>query len=288
VGIADVLRRRGARVVFVIEESFAGTLVAKGFEEVQMRLKPKPEVAEEPGQFWKDFIRDTAPQFRKSTIKQLETLIKPIWTELVDGAMYVNARLEQIFVEVEPDVIVQDNVVAFPAVVSAGVPWVRIVSCNPLEVVDPALPPAFSGLPIADTSDWPRFRRAYLDLHVDLHRDFSAFAQAHGCPALPEREFTYESPYLNLYVYPAEVDYRRASALAPTWHRLDSCVRATDAAFESPGSLAASGKLIYLSLGSLGSADTDLMSRLIDLISRTNHRVIASKGAATRQIEPAG
>jgi UDP:flavonoid glycosyltransferase YjiC (YdhE family) len=39
VGIADVLRRRGRRVVFVIEESFAGTLEAQGFEERLMRLR---------------------------------------------------------------------------------------------------------------------------------------------------------------------------------------------------------------------------------------------------------
>ena len=99
VGIADVLRRRGARCVFVVEESFAGTLEAKGFEEARMRLKPPPEVEEEPGQFWKDFVRDTAPEFRKPTIEQLETFIKPVWEELVDGAQYVQPRLEEIFAE---------------------------------------------------------------------------------------------------------------------------------------------------------------------------------------------
>ena len=72
VGIGEVLRQRGHRVVFVIEESFAGTLEEKGFEERLMRLAPPPEVEEEPGQFWKDFIRETAPVFRKSTFDQLE------------------------------------------------------------------------------------------------------------------------------------------------------------------------------------------------------------------------
>lgn len=85
-GIGAVLKRRGHRVVFVLEESFDGTLEARGFEERLMRLKPKPEVPEQPGQFWKDFIRETAPQFPKPTIEQLETLIKPIWEELIDGA----------------------------------------------------------------------------------------------------------------------------------------------------------------------------------------------------------
>src|SRR5512140_632573 len=143
VGIGDVLRRRGHRVVFVVEESFAGTLEAKGFEEQLMRLGPAPETPEEPGQFWKDFIRDTAPAFRQSTLEQLETFIAPTWQALLDGARYVDERLVEIFDEVAPDVIVEDNVCALPAIPASGRPWVRIAACNPLEVDDPALPPVF-------------------------------------------------------------------------------------------------------------------------------------------------
>ena len=76
VGIGNVLKERGHRVVFVVEESFAGTLEAKGFEEATMRLAPPPEEPEVPGQFWKDFIRETAPEFRKPTIEQLETFLR--------------------------------------------------------------------------------------------------------------------------------------------------------------------------------------------------------------------
>src|SRR6266566_4456608 len=80
VGIGDVLRRRGHRVVFIIEESFAGTLEAQGFEE---RV---------PGQFWKDFIRDTAPVFRLPTVDQLAGFIAPTFAALVDGAKHVDGR----------------------------------------------------------------------------------------------------------------------------------------------------------------------------------------------------
>src|SRR5215212_3145668 len=106
VGIGDVLRRRGHRVVFIVEESFAGTLEAKGFEERHMRLGPAPESDEEPGQFWKDFIRDTAPVFRKPTIEQLGAFIAPTMQALVDGAKFVDGRLAEIFDEVAPDAIV--------------------------------------------------------------------------------------------------------------------------------------------------------------------------------------
>ena len=118
IGIGRILAQRGARVVFVVEESFAGTLEAKGFEERLMRLQPPPDKPEEPGQFWKDFIADTAPHFRESTFEQIQTLIRPIWQSLIDGAVYVEPRLREIFAELRPDVIVEDNVVALPAVVT--------------------------------------------------------------------------------------------------------------------------------------------------------------------------
>ncbi len=38
------------------------------------------------------------------------------------------------------------------------------------------------------------------------------------------------------------------------------------------------GRLVYLSLGSLGSADVELMRRLVDVLSRSPHRFIVSKG----------
>ena len=51
------------------------------------------------------------------------------------------------------------------------------------------------------------------------------------------------------------------------------------ATFELPEQLAGGeGKLVYLSLGSLGSADVELMRRLIEVLSRSPHRFIVSKG----------
>ena len=282
VGIGRVLLERGADVTFVVEESFAGTLVAQGFEEALMRLKPPAEVEEVPGQFWKDFVRDTAPEFRKPTIDQLETFILPVWQELVDGARYVDDRLREIFGELEPDVIVQDNVVGFPAVLAFGRPWVRIVSCNPLELKDPALPPTFSGYPTRDRSGWDEFRRRYRELHEPLQAQFSAFCEERGATPLPGLEFDHESPFLNLYLYPEELDYERSRPLGPTWQRLDSCVRSVDEPFEPPPG---EGALVYVSLGSLGSADVALMNRLVAALAETPHRYVVSKGPQHELIE---
>ena len=278
VGIGALLRQRGHRVVFVIEESFAGTLEAKGFEEARMRLQPPPETEEEPGQFWKDFIRETAPEFRKPTIEQLEGFLAPTWQALIDGALYVDDRLREIYEEVRPDVVVEDNVVCFPALPASGVPWVRIVSCNPLELKDPELPPVFSGYPTDDRSGWAGFWTEYDRVLGPVQEAFSSQVTDRGCPPLPPREFIHESRFLNLYVYPREVDYPRSRPLAPTWHPLDSSVREEEQRYRIPEGLDRGGGLVYLSLGSLGSADVALMQRLIELLGTTEYGVIVSKG----------
>jgi MGT family glycosyltransferase len=279
VGIGDILRRRGHRVVFIVEESFAGALEAQGFEERLMRLAPPPEEPEVPGQFWKDFIRETAPVFRKPTIEQLGEFIAPTFQALVDGAVYVDDRLREIIGELEPDVIVEDNVVAFPALPACGRPWVRIVSCNPTEVRDPDVPPPFSGYPGDDQSAWPAYWDEWARTHGEMHAQFSALCEQRGAPPLPGVEFMHESPWLNLTLYPDEADYPRARPLGDTWHNLQTSVRATDAPWELPEPLAGrEGPLVYLSLGSLGSADVELMQKLVDSLADAPYRVIVSKG----------
>jgi MGT family glycosyltransferase len=286
VGIGEVLRRRGHRVVFVIEESFAGTLEEKGFEERLMRLAPPPEVPEEPGQFWKDFIRDTAPVFRKSTFDQLEEFMAPTWQALFDGARYVDERLVEIFDELQPDAIVEDNVCAFPAIPASGRPWVRIVSCNPLELKDPELPPPYTGLPLDDRSEWERYRDEYRRAIDDMQREFSEFCVERGAPSLPPGEMIHESPWLNLYLYPREVDYPRSMRLAPTWHNLESSVRTTDASWSVPPEIAdREGSLVYVSLGSLGSGDVPLMRELVAALAETPQRYVVSKGPQHSEYE---
>jgi MGT family glycosyltransferase len=285
VGIGDVLRRRGHRVLFIVEESFAGTLEAQGFEERTMRLTPPPETEEAPGQFWKDFIRDTAPVFRRSTTEQLGEFIAPTFEALIDGAKYVDARLLEILDELRPDLVVEDNVVTFPALFASGVPWARIDSCNPLEIKDPDLPPVFSGLPSTDRSGWADFWDAYRAAHDEMHADFDQFCRERGAPPLPRDDFIHESPTLNLYLYPEEVDYPRRRGLGPTWHNLGASVRATDAAWEVPAELVGEGPLVYLSLGSLGSADVELMRTLVAELAEAPYRFIVSKGPQAAEFD---
>jgi UDP:flavonoid glycosyltransferase YjiC (YdhE family) len=290
IGVGDVLRRRGHRVVFAAEASWKGRLEPLGFEEDLVDLAPRGEAAtgaagQDAGQFWKDFVRDTAPEFRKPTIEQLDTWIRPVWEELTGGARYCQRQLAGIVGRARPDVIVEDNVVGFPALMTAGVPFVRIVSCNPLEIKDPNLPPAFSGYPAAGQAGWQAFRAEYERACRPVWAQFNAWVTEQGAPPLPDLEFIHEGA-VNLYLYPELADYQRLRPLGASWHRLDSSVRQTDEKFALPDTLAGrGGALIYFSLGSLGSADVPLMRRVVSCLSATPHRYIVSKGPLHDQIE---
>ena len=290
IGIGKVLLERGHRVVFAAEASWSGKLKALGFEEDLVDLAPPADsdVEQDAGQFWKDFIRDTSPEFRKPTIDQLSTFMLPTWQALIDGAKYCEPQLKEIIARVKPDVVVEDNVLCFPALMTAGVPFIRIVSCNPLEITGSNIAPAYSGHPANDRTQWDAFRAEYDRTHRSTWTDFNEWVIEQGAAPLPDLQFIHESTAANLYVFPKEADYVDVRPLNSTWHRMDSSVRETDQDFALPA-LASSrpdgSALIYLSLGSLGSADVDLMKRLVDVLGRTPHRFIVSKGPQHEDFE---
>ena len=136
--------------------------------------------------------------------------------------------------------IVEDNVVVFPGVLHPGRPWVRIVSCNPLEMKDPDIPPIVLRLPgrrprRAGTRSGAEYQAGARGPAGELQR----LLHERGARRLPEAEFIQESPYLNLYLYPEEADYARARR----WRRRGTgwtraCAR-TDDDFELPDHVAA-------------------------------------------------
>jgi MGT family glycosyltransferase len=290
IGLAAILRDRGHTIVFAAESSWAGKLAPLGFAEELVDLAAPTDGAgdQDAGKFWTDFIAETAPEFRKPTIEQLATFIQPTYQALIDGAKYSEPRLREIIATHRPDVVVEDNVVLFPALVTSGAPFVRIVSCSPLEVPGPGIPPPFSGLPSADdTTQWDAYRAEFDRTHRAMWADFDAWARAQGAEGLPELEFMPRANAANLYVYPAEADYVAARPLDSSWTRMDSSVRETDEEYVVPADVAVrpdDSALGYLSLGSLGGADVELMQRLVDVLGTTRHRFIVSKGPQADRI----
>jgi MGT family glycosyltransferase len=284
VAIANVLAERGHRIVFVVDESFEGELVKRGFEERMMRMAPPEENADPTADPWAEFIRVTAPEFRKPTIEQIETVTKPIWEALVAGEQYSHGLIMEIWDDIRPDVVCTDNVTGYPSVELAGAPWVRFVSANPLEMRDVDLPPVLSGLPIDDRSQWQAFKDEYRRQHGSLLTEHNDFRASVGVAPCPVDEFNTNSPWCNLYLFPEAADYPRSVSLDPTWHRLNSTVRTTEEPFDVDAMVPGHGKVVYLSLGSLGCMDVRLMQRLIDAMATTEHRTIVSMGPLKDQM----
>jgi MGT family glycosyltransferase len=283
IGLGKVLLDKGHRVVFAAEASWAGKLEPFGFVEDLVDLAaPDPDAGEEAaGQFWIDFINETAPEFAKPTLEQLAAFVQPTYQALIDGAKYCEPQLREIIGRHRPDAIVEDNVVSFPALMTSDGAFVRIVSCNPLEIRGDDVAPVFSGYAADDRTGWADFLGEFDRTHDATWAAFDAWCREQGTPPLPKRDFMHTSPHANIYVYPRELDYTDARPLDATWHRIDSSVRETDDQYAVPPDLAdrpADSGLIYLSLGSLGGADIGLMQRLIDILGATRHRVIVSMG----------
>ena len=128
-----------------------------------------------------------------------------------------------------------------------------------------------------------RFASAYAARAGELQAGFSDYCVARGAPPLPQLRMIHESPWLNLTLYPDELDYPRSRPLGPTWHNLQCCVRGTDAPWEPPEP--DGRRLVYLSLGSLGSADVELMRDLVTALADTPHRYVVSRGPRQDEYE---
>jgi MGT family glycosyltransferase len=283
IGMGDILHRRGHRVVIVIDPTWKGKLSSPGLEEyvIEIDNSASKDAEQRPGEYWANYVRDALPKFRQPTYIQVETYIRPTWQAMIEEVKLYNQHLRSVIDHIRPDVIVQDSNLCFPTVATSGVPCVRIVSCNPLEMPGKDIPPAYSGLPQDDNSGWDEFRAKYDRVHRPIWKEFSAWVQSQGAPPLPDLHFIYDSEYANIYIYPQEADYVVNRPLDPTWHRIDSSVRETDTSYELPASVRDrpnDSGLVYVSLGSLGCADVALMQRLIDALGRSHHRFIVSKG----------
>ncbi len=289
IGVAAKLRDRGHTIVFAAESSWAGKIAKYGFIEELVDLAAPVEGAEDgdAGQFWTDFIAETAPEFAKPTFAQLETFIGPTYQALIDGAKYCEPRLREIVDKHRPDVIVEDNVVLFPALSTAGKPFVRFISCSPLEVPGADVPPPFSGLPSDDRSEWAAYRTEFDRALRPMWEDFDAWVRQQGGAPLPDLEFMPRDNAATIYIYPEEADYVDRRPLDTSWTRVDSSIRETDEDYVLPAEMAdrpGDSALIYLSLGSLGAADVSLMQRLVDILGTTRHRFIVSKGPQADKI----
>jgi MGT family glycosyltransferase len=278
VGIAQAVEARGHKAVFLSDPGFVDVYKGYGFEAHPVNLS-EPMPPEQMAKFWEDFINGHIPNFRKSPYDQIDNYVKDCWTAIVDSAKWAQRDLPGVLGKIEPDVICVDNVILFPAIKQYGKPWVRIISCSENEIEDEGIPPHLSGCGADDHACHKRYRERFNEVIRPLHEEFNAFLRANGEDHYPTGQFFEASPFLNLLLYPEPVKFTRKHPLDPKrFQYLEGCVRQ-----EKPYEVPTFGKnndgpLIYVSFGSLGAGDTELLKRIIAALADTRYRALVNVG----------
>ena len=281
VGIAQAVEKLGHEAVFLSDPGFVEVYEDYGFTAHPVNLS-EPMPAEEMAKFWENFINGHIPNFRKSPIDQIDNYVKDCWEAIVDSSKWAEKDLPGILEDLQPDVVCVDNVVLFPAIKryasENGKAWVRIISCSENEIPDPNIPPYLSGCDEHDTACHEAFRRRFDEVIGPIHDDFNAFLQSCGEEPYPTGEFFEASPYLNLLLYPEPVKFDRAEPLkVERFQYLEGCVRQEEP-YEIPDFGANEDPLLYISYGSLGAGDTDLLKRVIAAVGEMPVRALVNVG----------
>ncbi|MEO1192881.1 MAG: glycosyltransferase [Pseudomonadota bacterium] len=282
VGIAQACKALGHEPVFLCDPGFTGVFAGYGFPEVPVPMS-EPMEPEAMAKYWSDFINGHIPNFNKTPYEQIDTYVRDCWEAIVDTSVWAEKTLPESLAKINPDLVCIDNVILFPAIKryceAEGKPWVRIISCSENEIPDPAIPPHLSGCGENDTACHKAFEARFNEVVGPIHETFNRFLADCGHDPYPLGEFFEASPHLNLLLYPEPVLFKRAQPLDPKrFQYLEGCVR-DEVDYEIPTFAANQDKpLIYLSFGSLGSGDTDLLKRLIDCLGRLPQRALVNVG----------
>ncbi len=282
VGIGQALQKLGHKVVFLSDPGFLDVYKGYGFEAHPVNLS-EPLPPEDMARFWVDFINGHIPNFRKSPYDQIGNYVKGCWEMIVETAKWAEKDLPAVLERVKPDVICVDNVILFPAIKryakANGKPWVRIISCSENEIEDPDIPPHLSGCAAKDKKGHTAYRKHFNATITPIHDNFNAFLKSVGEKKYPLGQFFEASPHMNILLYPSAVKFKRKHKLpARQFQYLEGCVR-KEVPYTIPKFKANGGKpLLYVSFGSLGSGDTDLLKRLITSIGRMPIRALVNVG----------
>jgi UDP:flavonoid glycosyltransferase YjiC (YdhE family) len=148
IGIAEVLRDRGHRIVFAISDNWREKLKVFGFEEELIELSKK-ETVEDPAKFWAELCLKAGMLGPKSPLEKFKSMTNVSFPEVIDRSKTSDPLMKEIVCRIKPDIIIIDGIIWMPSLMNSGIPWVWSVSANPLcidfAMDEKSLPPSFSG-----------------------------------------------------------------------------------------------------------------------------------------------
>lgn len=201
-------------------------------------------------------------------------------------------KIGDILVEMKPDLILMDQLILLPSVIRANVPYAFIVSANPVVLnLSDDYPIIGSDSRMDDKESIMKFRtelKPYADkLKLSSRENFDLMGVKIDEDVVTHRPV---SKHFSVYCFPKEIDYytddvKKENKLISFDTPL--IPERIPPKFVLPDEFSKqSGKILYVSLGSMFSMYTGLVQRLVDILeTMPQYRYIVSKGPKGDQIK---
>ncbi|CAG2121776.1 unnamed protein product, partial [Medioppia subpectinata] len=225
IGLAEVLLSRGHKIVFVIDQSFAGRLAPYGFIE---EVLPSDQKDQMPGEMVAKSLLDSGVISNVSPFESMKLSQEMPFMDIITAKKRANDPiLKAIVAKHSPDLYVIDDFNPSPTLVHSNKPWVYVNSANPLLAsTDERLPPGCSGFPTnGNKSEWKEFREEFNKGFVKENIKYNDWLEEEGLPTIDVNKIHLHSPYLNIYGYPEELDYTDIRPIPEKWLRVDTFMR---------------------------------------------------------------
>ncbi|KAJ6217066.1 hypothetical protein RDWZM_008223 [Blomia tropicalis] len=267
-----------------VGHSFEGKLKKLGYEEyvysidreqpTNVENKPDDTKIENPGERMAQLLLKSKIIGPSSPLEKMEQFLTFFEDPLQRNEYkHQNRGAKEAIDQFNPDLIFVDTSLV-PVIYYSNIPWIKCISTTPNFFFDDStLPPPGSGLPINDNTDWhlfEKFRREFTN-----STPLANLIKELGYEPYPDNITFPETQLLTVYAYPNELNWNQIRQ--KDWFNLEFVEDSLNNKW--------SGKWIYVSMGSMGSVDLDLMKRLISALQNTPHKYIVSKGPRHEELE---
>ncbi|OTF76947.1 hypothetical protein BLA29_007148, partial [Euroglyphus maynei] len=277
IGVTKGLLNRGHRVAFFLETPFSGKLKSYGFEEFLYEpYKDEDENVEQfknPGEQMANKLLETGILGKNDLRTQLTRLGNRSKIFQHERIKYEDEQLRLVIEKFQPDLFIIDNITLEPAIYYSNKPWIDVMSVVPLlylQDID-TVPPAWTGFSNNDNNhdEWNEYRK-YTEMYR-YSKEFNDFIEQIGYKRYPDDIMLPKTQSLTIYAHPEEYDYPEIKQYHPDWFNIDVFNKNEKREmidlkeflpkefYESDLDGKFSGKFIYVSMGSMGSIDLDLM-----------------------------
>lgn len=195
--------------------------------------------------------------------------------------------------QVEPDLIIVENLFNLPFIMAMKYKWAAIVSTNPLKIADQInYPPMGSG--VIEDFKW------YSDINKEngapFRNNLDKWYREWGLERKPSLSHIQPSPWFNVFIYPKMLNYFEPEQLNGKWLQLSSTILKDEVNkfFRDQGwiteqvpsgkellteeFLKKPGKLILFSIGTLVSDNVEIFQKILPVLAECGHKFIVSKG----------